>query len=132
MTDGQVVWIWVANVGLSALSNSRSLLGRMDHLQQTKGDIEGLVLRTANYPAGLAGHLPGLPGAYASLGHVFIEDRQSHVQQKTPDPGALVFTVLLGRARRAGVPRGTWTTSGPPRGRAPTSFSRSSARCRVF
>jgi hypothetical protein len=31
-----VVWIWVANVGLSALSNSRSLLGRMDHLQQTK------------------------------------------------------------------------------------------------
>src|SRR5262249_31906189 len=36
MTDGQVVWICVANVGLSALSNSRSLLGRMDHLQQTK------------------------------------------------------------------------------------------------
>src|SRR2546429_1719408 len=60
MTDGQVVWICVADGGLSALSNSCSLLGRMDHLQQTKGDIEG-------------------------LGHVFIEDRQSHVQRKTPD-----------------------------------------------
>ncbi len=26
------------------------------------------VLRTAKYPASLAGHLPGLPGAYASYG----------------------------------------------------------------
>jgi hypothetical protein len=31
--DGQVVWIWVARVGLPALSNSRNLLGRMTHLQ---------------------------------------------------------------------------------------------------
>src|SRR2546422_10712889 len=29
---------------------------------------DALVLRTANYPASLAGHLPGLPGAYASYG----------------------------------------------------------------
>src|SRR5215813_3104209 len=104
MTDGQVVWICVANVGLSALSNSRSLLGRMDHLQQTKGDI-------------------------LSLSHVFIEDRRAYVQRKTRKPA---FTVLRELARRVGVPRGTWTASGPPRGHAPTSFSRSSVRCRVF
>ena len=33
MTEGQVVWICVASVGLSALSNSRNLFGRMQHLQ---------------------------------------------------------------------------------------------------
>src|SRR5687768_15161239 len=107
ITDGQVVWICVANVGLLALSNSRSLLGRMDHLQQTKGDMYG-------------------------LSHVFIEDRRARVQQKTPDACRPVFKVLRGLARRAGGPPGTWTASGPPRGHVPTSFSRSSARCRVF
>src|SRR5205085_7786616 len=66
------------------------------------------------------------------LSHVFIEDGRAGVQQKTPDAGAPVFTVLPGHARRAGGPRETWTASGPPRGHALTSFSRSSVKCRVF
>src|SRR5215471_8713971 len=77
MTDGQVVWICVANVGLSALSNSRSLLGRMDHLQQTKGDME-------------------------SLSHVFIEDRRARVQRKTPDDP---YSSLHGVARACATSR---------------------------
>src|SRR5882672_8312543 len=47
ITDGQVVWICVANVGLSVLSNSRSLLGRMDYLQHTA--VRRLGLRPCFY-----------------------------------------------------------------------------------
>src|SRR5262245_66443622 len=58
MTEGQVVWICVASVGLSALSNSRNLFGRMQHLQCSS--------------------------KMRLLMAFFIEDRRVSVQRKTP------------------------------------------------
>src|SRR5437764_15113907 len=99
MIDGQVVWICVASVGLSALSNSRNLFGRMQHLQCSSGMrvLDGVFYR------GQARQCPVENAAYAST----------------------VLTVLPQLARRVGVSRRGWAMSGPLRGHEATCFARS-------
>src|SRR6266567_3482854 len=98
MTDGQVVWICVASVGLSALSSSRNLFGRMQHLQCSSE----MRVHDGVFYRGPAGQCP-------------VENARD---------AATALTGLPALARRVGASRRGWATSGPLRGHEATSFSR--------
>src|SRR5438552_3787876 len=106
MTEGQVVWICVASVGLSAFSNSRNLFGRMQHLQCSSE----MRVRDGIFYRGQERQCPAENAGYASP----------------------ALTVLRELARRVGGWRWEWATSGPLHGHGATSFSRSFAGCRAL